>query len=169
MMDGKWWAGSGVAARRVTVAIGSSLVLALTGATGLASAAGPLFGAYTGSKLLPGSGHLEITIHVDDPTTTGAVQADCGRPSGSHVVTEDWDSAIIPFHHGGFNFSGQAKVNRITTTSTGAIVNKSHYRASVRVNGHFADRRFAGTVLISGSPCGGTSYTARRVPPPTPG
>lgn len=142
--------------------IGASSALA-TGATG------PRFGVYTANVAIAGGGHLEGSIHINDPTATMEASFDCGRPTGRDTVTEVLNTPVIPLRAGGsFSFDRTVLLQRITTvTGTNAPVSHRSYRAGVDVNGAFtAHDHFAGTVQIGGSPCDGTSYTAPRLPGP---
>lgn len=141
--------------------IGASTALA-TGASG------PRFGVYTANVAIAGAGHLEGSIHINDPISTMEVTFACGRPTGRDSVTEVVSTPAIPLRGGSFSFVRTVVVQRITTvTENNAPVSHSSYRAAVNVNGAFtAHGQFAGTVQIGGSPCHGTSYTAPRLPGP---
>ncbi len=147
------------------------LALASAGSPALArTSSGPQFGVYTANVSVAGSGHLEVSIHVLDPPTKAALTFDCGKPTGRDTVTAAWDSPPVPLHGGAFTFNGTASLARITTlTENNALVKRSSYRAAVDVKGAFTPRgQFAGTVLIGGSPCAGTSYEASRLAGPKP-
>jgi len=141
--------------------IGASAALAI-GVTG------PRFGVYTANVAIAGAGHLEGSIHINDPTSTMEVQFACGQPTGRGTVTEVLNTPVIPLRGGSFSFARTVLLQRITTvTANNALVSRGSYRAAVNVNGAFtAHDQFAGTVQIDGSPCQGTHYTAPRLPGP---
>ncbi len=119
---------------------------------------------------IAGAGHLEASIHVLQPPTKVALTFDCGKPTGRDTVTVVWNSPPVPLHGGAFHFDGTAPLTRFTTvTENNALLTRSSYRGAVTVEGDFtAHGQFVGTLGIEGSPCSRTSYTAPRLPGPTP-
>jgi len=159
-----------VPARRILIAVGWAVSLALGSSLALAAdASGPPLGAYTGLIALGGGGHLAITIKVDSPSTTGSVEADCGAPRGNHTVTDAWDSRILQLNAGNFSFAHKAKIHVLTTKPTGALIGKSRRKALVQFSGVYANDQYTGTVTIAGSPCAATAYTATLLAGPAPG
>jgi len=155
---------SGATILTIALATGAAPAFA-TGATG------PQFGVYTANVALGGGGHLEASIHVLDPPSKVAVTFSCGKPTGQDTVTEVLNTPAIPLRSGSFNFHASVSLSKFTTlTENNALLHQSSYKATVSVNGAFTSRKqFAGTVLLSGSPCNRTSYTAPRLAGPTPG
>jgi len=119
---------------------------------------------------IAGAGHLEASIHVNDPPATLETTFACGRPTGRDTVTEVLNTPVILLHGGSFSFDRAASMKRFTTvTGNNALVSQISFNATVDVNGAFtAHGQFVGTVQLDGSPCHGTSYTASRLAGPTP-
>jgi hypothetical protein len=79
------------------------------------------------NEVIGGSGHLEASIHVQDPPTKVALTVQCGKPDGSVSVTEVWDSPSLLLHSGAFRFDGRSSLSRLTLSATNAILKHSPY------------------------------------------
>lgn len=156
------------AMRALTAATISALAFVFAGALASAgTATGPSFGVYTSNAVIGGSTHLEASIHVSDPPTEVALTFECGKPSGTVTVAEVWNSAPVPLHGGGFSFDGRASITRFTLSPTNVILKRGTYASVVSVDGSFTRQGFSGRLSLGGSPCGGLSYHASRLPGPT--
>jgi hypothetical protein len=144
--------------------------LAIAAAALATSPAGPQFGVYTGRVGVGGGGLLIIDVSVTNPTTKASLVLDCGKPTTAvDSVTEIWDSPIIPLRKGSFSVHRTVTITRQTTvTKTNALVSKTTFTGTVDAQGAFTSHgQFAGTVLVAGSPCNGTHFTASRLAGPT--